>query len=403
MTKRLVIYIDETWPTQPSAPWVLLDGRDTVLESGHSEPRHWPAAPGCEIVLGGPQCTWLTTTLPKSGRREQDRLLHYALEDKLIRDVESQHITVTAREAQHEGVRVTVLVTAKARLRTLLNQLDTIKRSPGRVIAELQSAAGASGRWTANLGPTGHWIVRPGAKPSLAADSDSIIDTLDHLLQTARGEGVEPNGLEVCCADGVTPPDLSALQAATGLSVTRGPRYGWWLTPHACDDLLHHEFEARSAGAGLRSALRAPIALAAAALGLYLLINVGEVLWQKQQLAAVEERMRGLFTTAVPNTPAIAPAQQLRRALDDLRSRHGQLRENDFLSLLDRTTATGGATLHHAITRLEYDNRSLEVTVADSAADALPLLAARLDALGLASRGGTATAPSLVIMPRSAP
>jgi general secretion pathway protein L len=403
MTKRLVIYIDETWPTQPSAPWVLLDGRDTVLESGHSEPRHWPAAPGCEIVLGGPQCTWLTTTLPKSGRREQDRLLHYALEDKLIRDVESQHITVTAREAQHEGVRVTVLVTAKARLRTLLNQLDTIKRSPGRVIAELQSAAGASGRWTANLGPTGHWIVRPGAKPSLAADSDSIIDTLDHLLQTARGEGVEPDGLEVCCADGVTPPDLSALQAATGLSVTRGPRYGWWLTPHACDDLLHHEFEARSAGAGLRSALRAPIALAAAALGLYLLINVGEVLWQKQQLAAVEERMRGLFTTAVPNTPAIAPAQQLRRALDDLRSRHGQLRENDFLSLLDRTTATGGATLHHAITRLEYDNRSLEVTVADSAADALPLLAARLDALGLASRGGTATAPSLVIMPRSAP
>lgn len=403
MTKRLVIYIDETWPTQPSAPWVLLDGRDTVLESGRSEPRHWPAAPGCEIVLGGPQCTWLTTTLPKSGRREQDRLLHYALEEQLIRDVESQHITVTAREARREGMLVTVLVVAKARLRAILSQLDTIKRSPGRVIAEIQSAAGANGRWTASLGPTGHWIVRTGDKPSLAADDDSIADTLNHLLQTARGEGLEPDGLEVRCADDVTAPDIPALQAATGLAVTRGPRYGWWLTPHPCEDLLHAEFEARSAGAGLRAALRAPIALAAGALGLYLVINIGEVLWQKQQLAGIEERMHGLFTTAMPNTPAIAPALQLRRALDDVRSRHGQLRENDFLSLLDRTTGTGGATLRHAITRLDYDNRGLEVSVADSAADALPLLAARLDGLGLATRGGTAARPSLVIMPRSAP
>lgn len=403
MTRRLVIYIDETWPAQPSAPWVLLDGRDTVLESGTSEPRHWPAAQSCEIVLGGPQCTWLSTLLPKSGRREQDRLLHYALEEQLIRDVESQHITVTAREAQREGVLVTVMVIAKARLRAVLSQLDTIKRSPGRVIAEIQSAVGANGRWSACLGPTGHWIVRTGTKPSLAADNDSIQDTLIHLLQTARGEGVEPEGLELRCADGTAPPDTAALQTATGLAVTSGPRYGWWLTPHACDDLLHTEFEARSSGAGLRSALRAPIAVAAGALSLYLLINIGEVLWQKQQLAAVEERMHGLFSTALPNTPAIAPALQLRRALDDVRSRHGQLRDNDFLSLLDRTTGTGGATLRHAITRLDYDNRSLEVTVADSAADALPLLAARLNGLGLVTRTGTSTHPSLVIMPRSAP
>ena len=403
MTKRLVIYIDETWPAQPSAPWVLLDGRDAVLESGRSEPRHWPAAPSCEIVLGGPQCTWLTTALPKSGRREQDRLLHYALEDQLIRDVESQHITVTTREAQREGVLITVLVITKARLRTVLTQLDTIKRSPNRIIAEIQSASGTNGRWSACLGPTGHWIVRSGAKPSLAADNDSIVDTLSHLLQTARGEGLEPDGLELRCADDIAPPDTASLQTATGLTITPGPRYSWWLAPITCNDLLHTEFEARSASANLRSALRAPIAVAAGALGLYLLVNIGEVLWQKQQLARVEERMHGLFITALPNTPAIAPPLQLRRALDEVRSRHGQLRDTDFLSLLDRTTSTGGATLRHAITRLDYDNRSLEVTVADNTADALPLLAARLDGLGLATRPGTATRPSLVIMPRSAP
>lgn len=403
MTTRLIIYIDETWPAQPSAPWVLLDGRDTVLESGTSEPRHWPAAQSCEIVLGGAQCAWLSTLLPRSARREQDRLLRYALEEQLIRDVESQHITVTTRATQAEGMLVTVLVIAKARLRNVLSQFDAIKRAPGRVIAEIQSAAGTNDRWSACLGPTGQWIVRAGAGPALAADGDAIEDTLVHLLQAARGEGLEPEGLELRRADGVAAPDAEGLQAATGLTVTTGPRYCWWLTPNACDDLLHEEFEARSSGAGLRAALRAPIALAAAALGVYLLVNVGEVLWQKQQLAAVEERMHGLFSTALPNTPAIAPAQQLRRALDDVRSRHGQLRDNDFLSLLDRTTGTGGGALHHAITRLDYDNRSLEITVNDGAADALPLIAARLQGLGLATRTGTSGRPSLIVMPGSMP
>lgn len=403
MTRRLVIYIDETWPAQPSAPWVLLDGRDTVLESGTSEPRHWPAAQSCEIVLGGPQCTWLSTLLPKSGRREQDRLLHYALEEQLIRDVESQHITVTARETQHEGVLVTVLVVAKVRLRTVLSQLDTIKRSPSRVIAEIQSAAGTDERWSACLGPTGHWIIRTDTKSSLAADDNAIEDALTHLLQVARGAGVEPDGLELRCADAMPAPDTARLHTVTGLTVTSGPHYCWWLTLHACDDLLHTEFEARSSSANLRSALRAPIAVAVGALGLYLLVNVGEVLWQKQQLAAVEERMHGLFSTTLPNTPAIAPALQLRRALDDMRSRHGQLRDNDFLKLLDRTTSTGGAALHHAITRLDYDNNGLKITVTDSTTDALPLLAARLDGLGLATRIDTSARPSLMIMPRSAP
>ena len=51
MSTRLLLAIDEHWPTRPDCPWVLLGDNGQPVSEGHSEPRHWPAAAECILVI----------------------------------------------------------------------------------------------------------------------------------------------------------------------------------------------------------------------------------------------------------------------------------------------------------------------------------------------------------------
>ena len=63
---RLLLAIDEHWPTRPECAWALLGPDGQPLSEGHSAPRHWPAADECSVVLTGAQCLWLS----RHGRRQ---------------------------------------------------------------------------------------------------------------------------------------------------------------------------------------------------------------------------------------------------------------------------------------------------------------------------------------------
>lgn len=380
MSQKLIVYLDESWPESPSAPWILLDDRDRQVEAGQSEPRHWPPDVECEIVLSGTQCAWLETRLPNAGRAEQARLLRYALEDQLIRDVDEQHLTVTRRIPGADGVTTTVLVTSRQRLRQLLAQLEQIGRKPVRISSEMQAASAQPDGWTVTIGPTATWVLHTGTGPALAIDAASAAALIAHLAATAQGHA--PAAIEIRCASGAMMPDLDELASLTGRTVLAGAAYVWWSGRNAAADLLHDEFEQRGSGAGWHHRLRAPLTLAAGAAALMLVAMLGEVLWQRQQLGKLEDRMRRLFETSVPNTPAIAPAVQLRRTLADVRARHGQLRDDDFLTLLDAYTEIGGAGTRHSITWLEYANGTLQMQLHGAPPEDPALLQARLGALG---------------------
>lgn len=382
MSQKLIVYIDEAWPEQPSAPWVLLDDRDRQLEAGQSEPRHWPASTECEVILSGTQCAWLETRLPNAGRAEQARLLRYALEDQLIRDVDEQHLTVTRRTPGDEGVNTAVLVMSRQRLRQLIAQLEQLGRRPSRVSSEMQAASAQPDGWTVTIGPTATWVLHPGTGPALAFDADSAPALIAHLAASAQAQAHAPASIEIRCTLAPMLPDLAELANLTGQRVLAGPAYAWWSGRNGAADLLHDEFEPRGAGTGWHQRLHAPLALAAGAVALMLVATLGEVLWQRQQLGKLEDRMRRLFETSVPNTPAIAPAVQLSRALGEVRARHGQLRDDDFLALLDAYTEIGGAATRHAVTWLEYANGSLQMQLDGAPPGDPALLQARLGALG---------------------
>jgi general secretion pathway protein L len=382
MTHRLIVLIDESWPAQASADWVVLDARDRVVEQGRSEARHWPAADACEVVLAGPQCTWIDARLPKCARRDEARVLRYALEERLVRDVEEQHLTVTDREPLDSGARVAVLVVSRNRLRLVLAQLEAIGRRPMRVVSELQVAPPPPQAWSVHVRGSPVWIVRTSARAALAVDAAVAGELIEHLLALARASDGAPEHVELRLAADAARPAAEDFAATLTPPPVAGPPYQWWTGLHACKNLLHDEFAAAGARSGLLPRLRAPAALALAAAAVWVIANAGELIWQRHQLATYEARIARLFESTLPNTPAVVPAVQLQRALDALRAQHGQLRDDDFLALLERYSASAAATTRGAVVALEYDGTALAVRVDAASAPALPALAARLQALG---------------------
>lgn len=382
MTHRLIVLIDESWPAQPSADWVVLDARDRIVEQGRSEARHWPAAGECEVVLAGPQCTWIDARLPKCARRDEARVLRYALEEHLVRDVEEQHLTVTDREPLDSGASVAVLAVSRSRLRLVLAQLEAIGRRPTRVVSELQLAPPPAQAWSVHVRCGPLWIVRPSARTALAVDAAVAGEVVEHLFALARANDGMPERVELRLAADAERQAAEGFAAALALPVDEGPPYRWWAGLHACENLLHDEFAAAHARGGLLQRLRAPAAVAIAAAAVWFIANAGEVMWQRHQLATYEARMARLFESTVPNTPAIVPVLQLQRVLDDVRARHGQLRDDDFLALLERYSASAAAATRGAVVALEYDGTALSVRVDAASTPALPPLATRLQALG---------------------
>jgi len=112
MSALLRILISGDWPAHATASeWALYDAKGQLLQRGSSEPRHWPAADDCELVLSADQCLTLEAKLPKgvkggmkggarggvtggpAGAGSSD-LLAYAVEERLVGDVEDDDSSV---------------------------------------------------------------------------------------------------------------------------------------------------------------------------------------------------------------------------------------------------------------------------------------------------------------------
>ncbi len=396
MKTRLLVLIDEHWPTRPSAPWVVLDEAGRVQSEGESEPRHWPAAGEFAIVLAGNQCAWHVARLPRGARREEARLLAYALEDRLLRDPESQHLTVTERLTGPDGVAVRVLVTARDRLRALVAQLTAIGRPPVAAYSELQCAPATAGEW--HLAVADHGLVLRTAAdvaepidPPLAASQPLI----EHALAAARAADRVPARLVIHRAPGIA--DGEALDpTAIALDMVDGEPYLWWAGSQAAANLLRGEFAARHRRDGWLARLAWPLRIAAAALIALVLADLGEVLWQRHRLGELEDRMTRLFQTTLPNTPAIAPAAQLAREVDAQRGRHGLLRGDDALSLLAAYGEARGVATRDSIAGLDFREGRLALEIPALGAGERQALQDRLAAMGYAARQ-QADPPRLVV------
>ena len=397
MSSRLIVLVDEHWPARPSAPWALVGDDGRLQAEGSSEPRHWPPADDCVIVLAGSQCTWHETRLPRGARREEARLLAYALEDRLLSDPDGQHLTVVGREVEEGGVTLGVLVVARERLRALCAQLAAIGRPPVAAHAELQCAPGGDNPdW--HLAVAEHGLVlRPGTAPAIALDPPlaTALPLLSHALDRARAANTLPASIAIHAAPGVDvgmPPEAADL----GCRFDAAAAYLWWQACPAATNLLQGQFAPSHKRAGWVGRLRGPMRLAAASAAILLLASAGEVLLQRQRLDDLELRMQRLFETALPNTPAIAPAAQLQRRLDEVRMRHGQLRDDDLLALLAAYAQARGVATRDSVAALDYRDGHLTLALPAIPASDRDRLGARLAALGYDAGAGRSGAEMVI-------
>lgn len=386
MTKTLIVFISEHWPDQPTAPWVLIDQHERVLESGQSNPLHWPAADDCEWVLSGPQCAWLSTHLPDFPRRDQIRVLRYAFEDQLIGDVDEQHLSIASHVKNGTNHEITALVVSRSRLRNLLVQFDNLKLKPVRAVSALQTGEPASDRWTVAAGPDGsHTLHRPG-EPAISLDVDNASNMILHLIANSQSPLPKENKIELRPLPGISSPLASKSETGAAFTLDTGPSHRWWVGRRSAADLLHGEFAPGEGSASLVSAVKWPLLVTISALLVLLVANAAQIAWDTHQLHGIEDRMHRLFETTVPHTPSIAPATQLHRSLEDARARHGLLRESDFLSLLDSFAEIGGNETESAIQRVEYENSILNLHFSTGHSLDISLIQQRFLALGFDSK-----------------
>lgn len=397
-TTRLVLYVDEHWPQVPALPWILLDEAGKRLQEGHSDPRHWPAAARCEVVLGGSQALWLEAELPKAPRREQARLLNYALEEQLAGEPETQHLTVTGKDGTAQGQRLRVLVVERVRLRAVLAQLEAIGRAPSRLVSALQGVPATARRWVLSVAPGGAMQLHGAPPLALPVDGDTLELLLGHAIAQARARNQAPEGLDVLAAAGTTLPRLEAICSALGLAHAAPRPWDWWEAVQLGDDLLHDEFAPRRGKDHWLTRVRAPLLLAAGAVSVYFLVLGGHLLWQKHELGGLDARMGRLFQTALPEVPAVSPAAQLHRELERRRAAAGKLREDDALSLLQAYVEARGTAAGASLRELRYENGRLELGLTALPPEDRDVLLSRLADRGVNARVEGSDPPRLIMI-----
>ena len=405
MTKRLILRFDENWPATPVAAWVLLGPDGKLQAQGESDPQHWPAADECDVVLAGAQCLWLETDLPKAARRDAPRLLAYALEDRLLSDPDSQHLTISHRRRaeQGNGETVGVLVIARERMRLLLAQLKAIGRQPGHFFSESSLAPADDENWHVAVSGSAA-IVRSGPNVGYAVDTELLAPVLEQQLAAARAANRLPAELLVHLAPGTAQPDLATIDEPP---VRLGAPYEWWQTllhGTRAGNLLHGDFAVAGHASPLIARCRRPMQLAGVALAVWLLASLGEVLWLRHQLSDLDLRMQRTYQVAFPNSPAIAPAAQMRQQLNLARARHGQLRDDDALALLASVAEVLGGAAADNLQNVRYADGQLDLVWKALAPESIGPLQAQFASRGLhAEISGTANERHLLVRPEVLP
>jgi general secretion pathway protein L len=384
----LQLFIDAGWPQQHTdGPWRLLNPLGKLLASGRSEPAHWPGvvtesppssaeatvAHACEVVLSNDQGAYFDIELPPGKAGLQRDVVAFALEDKLLDDLDRYHFALGSR--QGDGCSAVVAM-AQPRLRQILDNLTSIGLSPHRAVmaAQLQAL------------PVDGWLL-------VAEHGHTSLITSAGWLPVNHIERTSPP-VELLIAQSATPDDrakpiylsgdigglidTAAWNKLLGRPVTAESPAA--TLPAEPINLLQGEFAPARAPHPLWHQRRLIARLGAAVLAVYALLSLGEWAWLAREARQLREQQTAVFRDTFPQVSAIVmPSLQLRRNLDEERHRHGLSGEEDFLAL---TNALGTAGVTQA-EELRYSPGRLDAVVTLPSRERIDplLLALRLQGL----------------------
>lgn len=311
------------------------------------------------LLVPGECCLLTEVELPLRNPRELERALPFALEDRLVEEVETLHFV--AGEAQGEGGRRAVAVLALALGQAWLAALRSVGLRPATLVPEPLALPWEAGTWTIAL-----WAdrvcLRTGADAGMAFEAAAAGPWLERLLRE-RGA---PQALRML-GEGAARAIVEAFAAQHALALTPepGPFDALAVAPEVLArgiplDLRQGALRERPRGVGslwLATALVALLALS---------LQVGDLLLRTQHFARLtaelEDRAGTHFRATFPHVRRVvnlrAQAEQELAALGG-----GGGDGAAFLTLLARSADAFASPGGPRLMTLDFRTGRLEVDI----------------------------------------
>lgn len=362
----LRLLIDPGWPhDHADCPWYLCDAGGRVLQSGHSEPRHWPGvvamgadsssaadrreAMACDLILTGGQASCFVVDLPKGPAGRRPEVVAAAMEDLLLDAPEDCQLLVeNSDDGSGRGV---VAAIAASRLDSLC-----------RMLAELGLAARSA--W-----PDGLLLPRSGERRCACPSADAFVLptsgggflTLDAAMFASGAERLSAFGLSLPVPlrlvgeGGPKMPGIFVPEpAAAGFPYREPPAGGF----------LHGRFAPPRRRFAASRHFWPAFKLAGAMAAAVALLVIAEWGWFAFEAKRHRDETARLYREAFPQGALVDPMLQMQRQLDGRRRALGKLGDGDFLWLMDglARAMTDNGSVMAAIGPLDYQSGRLQVT-----------------------------------------
>lgn len=311
--------------------WAAYDGRGTLLDAGRNLLTQLPAANRTDLVLPFERVLLTTVTLPKQNRRQLQRVVPFALEDRLLTAPEHSHCAL----GEPAGPLWPVAVVERSWL--------------SGVLAAVRAQRPVQAVW-----PGWYWLP-VGARLWLGQEGWSRIQRHQGAYLLER-------------------PVVDASDPLAGSDDYSWETLAWQRrTPDGqAINLLQGTFAGQPRVAGARSPWRWTAALAAAVV----LLFYGQLAWSvwqgKQQIKRLNSGINAAFYQVFPASASIVdPVLQVERKLKEQGNAAGLPPPDDFLVMLD--TASGFMRSSGPVAGIDYSNGELQmrVSMAASAVEAM--------------------------------
>lgn len=306
----------------------------------------------------------LRVSLPAMSRKNLVRAIPFALEDRLLGDVEQQFFALV--QAGKENTSVCVI--AHERMQAVLAELEAAGFHPQTMLPALNASPLLENTWTMVFNGQTGWI-RTGEFSGIACniEHEQPPYALKKSLDDSNVAGNRPTALLIINA----PDELDTKEWSTelGLDVMQPEGKLWENLDHSRQgfNLLQGPYKQRSSTKSSYSKLRLAIAL-------LLILVIGNTAvfgfdWFRlyREARAINSEIVSIFKQSFPEqaSTVVDPVLQMQRNLDRLRQDRGGASHTDFLALLSPVSKvlSDHKVQIKRINKIRYANQAIVVDV----------------------------------------
>ena len=363
---KLELLLPFRWPdTSEPVQWCITvegapekTGRVYSLEEIEEESRSFPLT----VFLDAADALLMKVTLPAMSRKNLAKAIPYALEDRLLGDIEEQFFVWK----KNTDDSTSVCVLTHERIKAILEELNSHQLQPDALLPILFSAPMLDNSWTLVFGDRNAWLrtgKTAGVPCSIEATGPPY--ALVRLLADARDSGQAPSGLLLVNSPESVDAKYWASQLGLEIFIPDGHLWENMDRGEPPMNLLQPPYTARKAASGsLRRLLPAAVMATILVVG-----NAGVLAWNwislHREAGALNNRMVQIFKQSFPEqaSTVIDPAAQMQKNLDRLRQEKGGARQNDFLALLGPTSKALSNNHVDDLSSIRYRGGSIQISI----------------------------------------